>query len=67
LAYHEAWRRSELNQREYCEAEGILLKALGNWRPKFRAEPLPRKLRALLVLAVRRALRGRTVFQVTYA
>ena len=21
--HHEAWRRSELNQREYCEAEGI--------------------------------------------
>jgi hypothetical protein len=21
-AHHEAWRRSELNQREYCEARG---------------------------------------------
>ena len=31
-AHHEAWRRSELNQREYCEAEGIPLKAFGNWR-----------------------------------
>ena len=28
-AHHEAWRRSELNQREYCEAEGIPLKAFG--------------------------------------
>jgi hypothetical protein len=26
-AQHEAWRRSELNQREYCEAQGIPLKA----------------------------------------
>ena len=30
-AHHEAWRRSELNQREYCEAQGISLKAFGNW------------------------------------
>ena len=29
-AHHEAWRRSELNQREYCEAQGIPLKAFGN-------------------------------------
>jgi len=40
-AHHEAWRRSELNQREYCEAEGIPLKAFGNWRAKFKAEPQP--------------------------
>jgi hypothetical protein len=38
-AQHEAWRRSELNQREYCEAQGIPLKAFGNWRAKFKAEP----------------------------
>jgi hypothetical protein len=31
-AHHEAWRCSELNQREYCEAQGIPLKAFGNWR-----------------------------------
>src|SRR5271169_1706373 len=31
-AHHEAWGRSELNQREYCEAHGIPLKAFGNWR-----------------------------------
>ena len=37
--HHEAWCRSELNQREYCEAEGIPLKAFGNWRAKFKAEP----------------------------
>src|SRR5215210_2923431 len=40
-AHHEAWRRSELNQREYCEAHGIPLKAFGNWRAKFKAEPQP--------------------------
>ena len=40
-AHHEAWRRSELNQREYCEAQGISLKAFGNWRAKFKAEPQP--------------------------
>jgi len=30
-----------LNQREYCEAHGIPLKAFGNWRAKFKAEPQP--------------------------
>ena len=40
-AHHEAWRRSDLNQREYCEAEGIPLKAFGNWRAKFKGEPQP--------------------------
>jgi hypothetical protein len=30
-----------LNQREYCEAQGIPLKAFGNWRAKFKAEPQP--------------------------
>jgi hypothetical protein len=38
---HEAWQRSDLNQREYCEAQGIPLKAFGNWRAKFKAEPQP--------------------------
>jgi hypothetical protein len=40
-ARHEAWKRSDLNQRQYCEAEGIPLKAFGNWRAKFKAEPQP--------------------------
>jgi Transposase len=40
-AHHEAWIPSELNQREYCEAYGIPLKAFGNWRAKFKAEPQP--------------------------
>lgn len=40
-AHHEAWERSDLNQRQYCEAEGIPLKAFGNWRAQFKAEPRP--------------------------
>ena len=40
-AHHETWRQSVLNQREYCEAHGIPLKAFGNWRAKFKAEPQP--------------------------
>lgn len=39
--HHEAWKRSDLNQRQYCEAQGIPLKAFGNWRAKFMAEPQP--------------------------
>ena len=38
-AHHEAWQQNALNQREYCEAQGIPLKAFGNWRAKFKAEP----------------------------
>jgi len=44
-SHHEAWRRSELNQREYCEAHGLPLKRFGNWRAKFKHEDqTPRKL-----------------------
>jgi hypothetical protein len=46
-AHHEAWQQSELNQREYCEAQGIPLKAFGNWRAKFKAEPQPPSPRLL--------------------
>lgn len=38
-SHHEAWRRSGLNQREYCEVHGLPLKRFGNWRAKFKAEP----------------------------
>lgn len=38
---HEAWKRSDLNQRQYCEAECIPLEAFGNWRAVFKAEPQP--------------------------
>src|SRR5436189_1202993 len=40
-AHHDAWKRSDLNQRQYCEAQGIPLKAFGNWRATFKAEPQP--------------------------
>jgi transposase len=46
-AHHEAWRRSDLNQREYCAAHGIPLKAFGNWRAKFKAEPQPAERKLL--------------------
>jgi hypothetical protein len=46
-AQHEAWRQSDLNQRAYCEAQGISLKAFGNWRAKFKAEPQPPPRRLL--------------------
>ena len=39
--HHDAWKRSELNQRQYCAAQGIPLKAFGNWRAIFKAEPQP--------------------------
>lgn len=38
-AHHEAWKRSDLNQREYCALHDIPLKAFGNWRAQFTAEP----------------------------
>ncbi|WP_347310006.1 IS66 family insertion sequence element accessory protein TnpA [Defluviimonas sp. SAOS-178_SWC] len=38
-AHHEAWKRGDLNQREYCEVQCLSLKAFGNWRAKFMAEP----------------------------
>ena len=38
-AHHEAWKRSDLNQRQYCEAHGLPQKAFENWRQKFRVEP----------------------------
>jgi len=40
-AHHEAWKRCNLNQRQYCEAEGTTLKAFANWRAQFKAEPQP--------------------------
>ena len=46
-AHHEAWLQSELNQREYCGAYGIPLKAFGNWRARFKAEPQPPARRVL--------------------
>ena len=46
-AHHEAWKRSDLNQRQYCEAQGLPRKAFENWRAKFRAEPQPSERKLL--------------------
>ena len=46
-AHHEAWKRSDLNQRHYCEVHGLPQKAFENWRQKFRAEPQPPERRLL--------------------
>lgn len=40
-AHHEAWKRSDLNQRQYCEFHNLPEKAFENWRQKFKAEPEP--------------------------
>jgi hypothetical protein len=45
--HHEAWKRSDLNQRQYCAAERIPLKAFGNWRAQFKAEPQTSERRLL--------------------
>ena len=42
-AHLEGWRRSELNQREYCERYGLPLKRFGNWRAKLKPEDRPRR------------------------
>jgi hypothetical protein len=38
-AHHEAWKRSDLNQWQSCEAQVIPLEAFGNWWARFKAEP----------------------------
>jgi hypothetical protein len=37
--HHEGWQRSDLNQREYCEAHNIPLKAFGNGERSSRPNP----------------------------
>lgn len=46
-AHHEAWKRSDLNQRQYCEAHGLPRKTFENWRQIFRTEPEPETPRLL--------------------
>jgi hypothetical protein len=43
-AHHEAWQQSELNQREYCEAQWIPLKAFVASEVQGRAQPPSPKL-----------------------
>ena len=40
-AHHESWKRSDLDQQEFCETEGISLKAFWTMGTKFTAEPQP--------------------------
>ena len=41
-AHLDSRRRSDLNQREYCELHGLSLKRFGNWSAKLRhEEPAP--------------------------
>ncbi len=37
-AHLDGWRRSDLNQREYCKLHGLPLKRFGNWRAKLKHE-----------------------------
>ncbi len=37
-AHLDGWRRSDLNQQEYCELYGLPLKRFGNWRAKLKHE-----------------------------
>ncbi len=37
-AHLDGRRRSDLNQREYCELHGLPLKRFGNWRSKLKCE-----------------------------
>ncbi len=37
-AHLDGWRRSDLNQREYCELHGLPLKRFGNWRVTLKHE-----------------------------
>ena len=37
-AHLACWRRSALNQREYCELHRLPLKRFGNWRAKYKHE-----------------------------
>ena len=42
-SHHEARQGSNLNQRKYCEAHGLVLKRFENWRAKFEDEPEVRR------------------------
>ncbi len=46
-AHHEAWKRSDLNQRQYCELHDLPQKAFENWRQMFMLEPEPPQLKLL--------------------
>ncbi len=37
-AHLDGWRRSDLNQQEYCELHGLPLRRFGNWRARLNHE-----------------------------
>ena len=46
-AHFAAWLDSDLNQREYCEAQGLSLRQFGNWRAELKYEEHVTARRAL--------------------
>ena len=46
-AHFAAWLDSDLNQREYCEAQGLSLRQFGNWRAELKYEEHVAARRAL--------------------
>ena len=47
-AHHEAWKRSDLNQRQYCEAHGLPHKAFENWRAEVQSRAAAARAQAAL-------------------
>lgn len=46
-AHFTQWLAGDLNQREYCEAQGLSLKQFGNWRAEFKYEHMVAERRVL--------------------
>ena len=46
-AHFTQWLAGELNQREYCEAQGLKLKQFENWRAEFKYDDMVVERRAL--------------------
>ncbi len=51
-AHLDGWRRSDLNQREYCELHGLPLKRFGNWRRSSNTRIRPRRASYFTAAAV---------------
>ncbi len=46
-AHFTQWLAGDLNQREYCEAQGLKLKQFENWRAEFKYDDMVVERRAL--------------------
>jgi hypothetical protein len=46
-AHFAQWLAGDLNQREYCEAQGLSLRQFGNWRAEFKYEDTVAERRVL--------------------